>query len=243
MARLRVGGVHVAGSPAGPGRREGGAWRRRVAAAVEGMPATDGVRLLFHVEPRRWVDLDTLTEEALAGLRDGGLLAARFAGLDAFLTEKRAGAEPGLRIRPEAARVLAAVDPPGPCLVDVRGDLLPRPGRGEEKARWRDVLAAGWGDRPPLEGDVWAELHLGTSRSLVTCLEPALDALEPILGRDPRGRAWQVFFPNDDRIVWLRVQREPHGPPIRLRLGRVRQAMDSGGASAPRSSPRAHDQA
>jgi hypothetical protein len=236
-------GVHVAGSPAGPGRREGGAWRRRVAAAVEGLPATDGVRLLFHVEPDRWIDLDTLTEEALAGLRDGGLLAARFAELDAFLAEKRVGTKPGLRIRPEPARVVAAVAPPGPCLVDVAGDVLPRPGRREEKARWRDLLAAGWGDRPPLSGDVWAEVRLGTARSLVTSLEPALDALEPILGRDPRGRDWQRFFPNDDRIVWLRVQREPLGPPIRLRLGRFPQAMDSGGASAPRSRPRAHDQA
>jgi hypothetical protein len=237
--------VRVDGSPAGPGRREGGAWRARVAGAVSGHAPIDGVHLLFDLEPRRWVDLDTLVEEALAGLRVGGLLAPRYAGLDAFLAQKRAaGAAPGLTVHLAGAAAVRALRPPGPTALDVGGDLLPRPGRRAEKERWRDHLARAWAGRAPLEGDVWAELRFGTARSLVTCMEPALDALEPVLGRDARGRSWQVFFPNDDRIVWLRVQRDPDGPPIRLRLGPLgAQAIDSGGASDPRSSPRAQDHA
>ncbi|MDQ3276200.1 MAG: hypothetical protein M3Q39_14545, partial [Actinomycetota bacterium] len=50
-------------------------------------------------------------------------------------------------------------------------------------------------------------------------LEVVLDALEPVLGRDPRGRQWQAFFPNDHRVVWLRVLRAADGPAVRLRLG------------------------
>lgn len=75
-----------------------------------------------------------------------------------------------------------------------------------------------WAPRRPLDGMVWAELLTAGTRSLLSGSEAALDCLEPVLGRDPRGRDWQEFFPFDDRIVWLRLSRHTRGPAVRLRL-------------------------
>lgn len=65
-------------------------------------------------------------------------------------------------------------------------------------------------------------MALGVPGSLFGPLEVVLDALEPILGRDPRGRDWQEFFPNDDRITWLRVRRtQPSAKPLSLAIGSI----------------------
>ncbi len=53
---------------------------------------------------------------------------------------------------------------------------------------------------------MWADVALHGGGSLLGPLEVTLDALEPVLGRDPRGRDWQEFFPNDHVIGWLRVR-------------------------------------
>ncbi|MBA2528625.1 MAG: hypothetical protein H0V19_01465, partial [Euzebyales bacterium] len=95
----------------------------------------------------------------------------------------------------------------------------PRPGRPAAKAAWRDAVAATWARRPVLAGDVWADVALRVGGSLLGPLEVVLDGLEPVLGRDPRGRDWQDFFPNDHLVNWLRVTRSTRGPALRLTLG------------------------
>jgi hypothetical protein len=212
----------VSGAPSGAAAFRGG-----VAAAVDdptraALRDAEGVRLAFVVRPRQFVDLDTLAEAALAGLRDAGAYDRGFPGLDAVLAEKAAEGSPGLVVAPAAVAALCAVPPPGPAPLDVVG-ALPGP-RAPGKAAWRDAIAAAWAPRQVLDAAaVWADVALAVGGSLLGPLEPVLDALEPVLGRDPRGRAWQAFFPNDDRILWLRVHRAPRGdPPVRLRLGPIR---------------------
>jgi hypothetical protein len=96
---------------------------------------------------------------------------------------------------------------------------------------WRRRIAEQWRDAEILTGDVWADVALGGSGSLLGPLEVVLDALEPVLGRDPRGRGWQEFFPNDHRIVWLRVRRVAK-PALRLRLGPIGRREASPGHRA-----------
>jgi hypothetical protein len=199
------------------------AWRRRVAEAVpahaRALRGGSGLALAFTVRPRQFVDLDTLAENALAGLRDAAVLQRGLPGLDAVLATKAEGSATGLHLRAAPAGELAASAPPGPAALDAVGVRLPGTGR-EGKRAWREALAAAWAGAPTLDGPVWAEVVLGVRGSLLTPLEPVLDALEPVLGRDPRGRDWQEFFPADDRITWLRVRRGAEGdPPVRLRLG------------------------
>jgi hypothetical protein len=215
--RLRV---EIQGWPAGSGSSSRGrAWRARVANAAAGMGPASGVALRFTLEPTRWVDLDTLTEVAVAGLRDAGVVPRGLRGLDALLAIRTDGEPPGLVVSLVEAPEVAALVPPGPGLLDVVGYALPR--RMPQKRAWRAQLATAWAGRPVLEGAVWADVDLA-SGSLLGPLEPTLDALEPVLGRDPRARPWQEFFPNDHHIVWLRVCRAPLGvPPVRLRLGRM----------------------
>lgn len=213
--------ITVRGSPTGPGRtRVRPTWRQRVAAAADGMAPAGGLLLSFTLEPGRWIDLDTIVEETLAGLRDAGVCRRGFAGLDAMLATRRDGDRPGVAVTRVAPGVLANRRAPGPVMLDATGDVLPRPGRTAAKRAWRDRLAVAWGDRPPRGAPVWVDLQLRVGGSLLGPLEPALDALEPVLGRDPRGRDWQEFFPNDHHIRWLRLRRSPTlSGQLRLRLG------------------------
>ena len=210
--------LSVAGRPTGAAP-----WRRQVAAATDtwSPASTAGLVLDFHLKPGSWVDLDTLAENTLAGLRDAGMLAAGFRGLHAFLATKDFGAVPGVTVRAAAPARLGALPAPGPAEADVASGVAPRPADRATKRAWRASLASQWGERPALSGAVWADVSLGGTRSLLGSLEVVLDGLEPVLGRDPRGRNWQEFFPNDHLIRWLRVRREPE-PGVRLRLGRVR---------------------
>ena len=173
--------------------------------------------MAFELPPRYWVDLDTLVETTAQGLRDAGVLAAKYAGLDAVVATKEFGEHTGVVITPLGDAKVVERDP-GPALLDVTSQHVPRPGNRDAKRAWRDELAAAWAQRPPLEGSVWADVTFGITTSLLGPLEVVLDALEPVLGRDPRGRDWQEFFPNDDRIVHLRVRRS-NGQPLRLRMG------------------------
>jgi hypothetical protein len=180
------------------------------------------VRLGFTLRPGQFVDLDTLAETALAGLRDAGLYPRGFAGLEAFVAEKGDTGEPGVRIATASASRLRGLDPPGPCALSVIGEVPGTTRAG--KATWRAHIAGAWGERALLTGDAWAEVTLAVDGSLLGPLEPVLDALEPVLGRDPRGRVWQEFFPADDRITWLRVSRARAGGDlaagsVHLRLG------------------------
>lgn len=165
------------------------------------------------------MDLDTLVESTLRGLGDAQALQPRFAGLDAILATKRFGPVPQALVGATSAAAIANIPQPGQQLLDAHSPDVPRPGDRDAKRAWRDRLAAAWGDQPPAVGDVWIDLALGLRGSLLGPLEVALDALEPVLGRDPRGRSWQEFFPNDHIVVWLRVRRDPNAAGLILRLG------------------------
>jgi len=211
------------------------AWRAAVATATASAgPLGDGVMLRFRLPAGRWVDLDTLVAATLSGVRDAGGLPPGMRGLDAVLATKASGEPPGVDVRSVAAAALRRRRVPGTEAVAVSSDHLARPGQRARKLAWRDAIAEAWGERPPLEGqpssseavgqrDVWADVALRVDGSLLGPLEVVLDALEPVLGRDPRGRGWQVFFPNDHRITWLRVIRALRGPAVRLRLGPLRE--------------------
>ena len=218
----RAAAIIVDGSPYGPQRgiREG-TWRSKVADAAAGQPTASGLILEFVLAPGRWVDLDTLTETAVAGLRDAGMYARGLAGLDAVLATKRFGQHPGLRVWPTTRERIASRPPPGPVLLEVAHDQPVHAGATAAKRRWRDAIAASWTHARVLDCPVWADVEVGTARSLLGPLEPVLDALEPCLGRDPRGQPRQEFFPNDDLITWLRVRRgrSDGTPAIALRLG------------------------
>ena len=192
-------------------------WRRTVAEAGSRLPRGGVWGLDFRLPEGRWVDIDTLVESTAAGLRDAGVLAPRLAGLDGIVATKGFGGSPGVDIRVLDAAVLAD-DPPGPVALDVASDAVPA-ARRDAKRMWRATLERRWAARGVLSGAVWADVALAGGGSLLGRLEVVLDALEPVLGRDPRGRPWQEFFPNDDRIEWLRVRRDPAGPALRLQLG------------------------
>lgn len=202
-----------------PGRPTGtAAWRRDIATAAAGLQIGSALQLEFVLPPAKWVDLDTITESTARGLRDAGALAAAYRGLDAIVATKRFGERSGVRIV-DAPAVTVSQPPPGAVAVRASDALVPRPGNRDAKRAWRAVLADAWGNHPPLTGEVWAEVTFAVAGSLFGPLEVVLDALEPVLGRDPRGRSWQEFFPNDDRIRWLRVRRDVTGPAVALQLG------------------------
>ena len=203
----------VAGNPTGTP-----AWRQSVAAAARGLSIGSGFSTAFVLRPGRWVDLDTLTESTARGLRDASALQPRYAGLDAVLATKRFAADHGVTITPSAAADLDG-PPPGRSLLDAQDSAVPRPGNREAKRAWRAAVAKAWNSTDVLEERCWADIELGVSGSLFGPLEVVLDSLEPVLGRDPRGRDWQEFFPNDDRIEWLRVRRRSGGPGVRLQMG------------------------
>ena len=119
-----------------------------------------------------------------------------------------------------SASRLARLTPPGPALLAASSHHVPRPGDRQAKRAWRDVLAATWRGAP-VDGEVWIDVALQGPRSVLGPLEVVLDALEPVLGRDARGRDWQEFFPNDDRVTWLRVRRTALDPALTLTLGAV----------------------
>lgn len=194
-------------------------WRAHVAGGARPLGGIDGVRLDFVVGARQWVDIDTLAEATLRGLADAG--AVDLALLDAVVVTKAAAGAPSATVTPTSAGALRRRPPPGPTLLTTDTDARPRPGDVESKRRWREQIRQAWGDRAELTAPSWVDVALHGRGSLLSTLEVTLDALEPVLGRDPRGRAWQEFFPNDDRIGWLRLRRTARDPALRLTIGRI----------------------
>jgi hypothetical protein len=225
----------VAGRPAAAGRSaEDRAWRSAVAASAAKLGLLRAVGIDLTVRPGRWVDLDSLLEVVVAGLRDGGAVAPGLRTLDGLVATKREAAPEGAHLTAlDPAEVWAAV-PPGPTCLRVEADVVPRPGDRTGKRRLRGLV--GGQAHGHLAGAVWADVALGVPGSLLTPLEPTLDALEPVLGRDPRGRTGQEFFPNDHLIGWLRVRRTTDPPPLRLSLGTLDARHARGAARAGRGS-------
>ena len=207
--------VTVKGLPSGAR-----SWRQAVAEQAVGVVVEDGLELAFSLPPGRWVDLDTVTETTVAGLRDAGAVAPGLAGLDAIVAARADSLHAGVTIRAAPATGLVRRDPPGPVALVATSDSTLRPDRGSKRA-WRNVIADSWGTRAALTDGVWADVVVAGSRSLLATLEITLDALEPVLGRDPRGQQSQEFFPNDHLIRWLRVRRRTEGAPLTLNLGPV----------------------
>jgi len=189
----------------------------RMAAGSPPWPVQPGpaqLRLDFVVS--HWVDIDTLAQTTLAGLRDAGWYGRGLSGLRALLATKTAEGEPGVTIAGAKVDRLSA---PGTTALEVFHEVVPRDRTAVR--RWSQVLARAWGDRAHLDDrSSWIDVALGGGGrgSLLGRLEPILDALEPVLGRDPRGRT--ELFPNDHLVTWLRVRRGAADQPLlQLRLG------------------------
>ncbi len=95
----------------------------------------DGLVLAFVLPAERWVDLDTIVESTLAGLRDAGAVPARYAGLDAIVATKDGGSVPGARVTAAPAAGLARRRPPGPRRCSRRPTASPGPGAVTPSAR------------------------------------------------------------------------------------------------------------
>jgi hypothetical protein len=203
--------VRIDAAPAASSRSAlGRAFRAAVSAAAPRLGRPRGLRLDFALAASRFVDLDSLVELTLAGLRDGGALGRGLPGLAVVLA-------PGVTITSADPDEVSAERVPGPVALDVRAGARPRATAG--KRALRALVADQRQARRVLTGDVWAEVRLGGAHALTAGLEATLDCLEPVLGRDPRGQPRHEFFPNDHRITWLRVARLDGAPPLTLRLG------------------------
>jgi hypothetical protein len=82
---------------------------------------------------------------------------------------------------------------------------MPRDEDRRSKAAWRRCVADAF-DGKPLETPCWIDIATNSTRSLEALMKPVIDGLEPLLGRDPRGRL--EFVPNDDRVAHLTVRRQ-----------------------------------
>lgn len=124
---------------------------------------------------------------------------------------KTFGDEGGLVI--EAGRP----DPPTPPLFSVTSLRLAVGDRWQEwKFSWRLEISEQW-DGSEVIQPVWVQIDVQSDRSLVDLMKPVIDGLEPILGRDPKGRL--QFCPNDHLIEWLQIRRVQAGPALTLSLG------------------------
>lgn len=84
---------------------------------------------------------------------------------------------------------------------------MPRDGDRQSKRDWRAMVRR---HQITIDGPVWLDIAVSTSLSLEGLLKPIIDGLDPILGFDPS--ATLEFTPNDDRVEWLRIHRQPHLP-------------------------------
>ena len=191
--------VRVNGSPIGGEDTREHAWRAAVAAEAgrRKIAKVGSVGLAFVLEPGRRVDIDNLARPVLAGLRDAGWFSRGYGTLDVLVVTKQHGDNVGVDV---AANIEMPELDDDEAIQIVSKNAIPSEGKSEMKHAWREAVRASWG-KPPIEGDVTVELGFRTKRSLVDLLKPNIDGLEPILGRDPRGRL--EFCPLDDKITRL----------------------------------------
>lgn len=176
-----------------------------MAAAAEGLGQASTVVLAFRLEPRRTVDLDNLVRPVLAGLRDAGVFVRGFAGLDTLVASKAFSENAGVTIWLDTPVDRPPTEQPALALTEVESDVLPTEGNLESKHAWRDAVASMW-TVEPVTNDVWIDAVVRSGRSLEGLMKPIIDGLDPILGRDPRGRL--EFVPNDHLVTWLRFRRD-----------------------------------
>ncbi|MQB02500.1 MAG: hypothetical protein GEU78_20230, partial [Actinobacteria bacterium] len=126
--------VWIPGRPAAALRREHErSWRRAVATRAGTLGPARRVWLDFVLVADRWVDLDSLVEVAIAGLRDGGGMAPRLATLEALIARRLDGDSQGLTVRVADPDALRAAPRPGVPAAEVTMDEVPHPGRREAK--------------------------------------------------------------------------------------------------------------
>jgi hypothetical protein len=198
-------------------------WRAAVADVAGGQSPAREVELDFLIEERRVIiDLDNLVRLALDGLRDAGALQRGLGGLHSILATKSKAPPLGLGVTlvrssaPSASRPLhEAVE------LVAESDMIPREGRAAEKDAWRGSVRGAWSGtigRGPVALDIAAK----TGQSLGAMLKPVIDGLESYLGRSTVGRG--EFRPLDERIVLLRIRREPDlAVALRVTAGPPRQ--------------------
>lgn len=195
--------VRVNGTPIGGEDPREQAWRERVATEAKRLGVTNvsAVSLAFTLEHGRRVDVDNLARPALAGLRDAGWFTRGYKTLDRLVVTKVHADDVGVEILPTAA------PPDLDREVDVQmlsKNMIPLEGKHDIKRIWREAVRDTW-PKSPMDAPVELQLGFRTKLSLIDLIKPNIDALEPVLGRDPRGRL--EFCPLDDKITRLTVWR------------------------------------
>lgn len=178
-----------------------------IAGATRGIEPAAAVRLHFRLEPNRTVDLDNMIRPALAGLRDAGVFARGYWRLDAILATKTStGEDLGVDIDPTTVDVVVAVNRSTAATMVAAHTTLPRDSDRHSKRDWRDGVRR---QQVAVNGGaVWLDIAVNTTLSLEGLLKPIIDGLDPVLGTDPYARL--QFTPNDDRVEWLRIHRQPN---------------------------------
>ncbi len=166
--------------------------------------------MIFRVEASRRVDLDNLVRPGLAGLRDAGIFTWGYRNLDLIVATKQTSDSPGLDVVLDEAGVGERLGRPGPVLLRATTSTPPRDGDRPSRIAWRECVADSLDHQVDVD-ECWVEIDASTTRSLEGVMKPVIDGLEPLLGRDPRGRL--EFVPNDDKIIHLVVQRQRDASP------------------------------
>lgn len=218
--------LEVAGQPIGGEDAREHAWRDRIAMAAVGAGEHESVHLHFRMaEPDR-VDLDNLVRPVLAGLRDADVFRRGYGNLRAVSAEKTSERLAGVVM--SLGRSAAA---PKPAFVTVTSAELPHAEQPATRSAWRARVAEAYSG-PAISAHVYVDVAVSTPRSMEGLMKPIIDGLEPVLGRDPRGRL--VHVPNDHLVRWLRFRRVPDGPRLTMRLGLLRARASA--ADTPRPS-------
>lgn len=181
------------------------AWRRRVAEVAAGQPPVAAVGLDFRLREGRRVDLDNLVRPAMAGLQDAGMFGRGYRSLELLVASKIVDHREGLWVEVGDEVVGSTAADRGRQLFSLAASAIPREGDRASKVGWRDAVRTGYA-APPVDGPVWVDIVTRTTGSLVALMKPVIDGLEPLLGRDPRGRL--EFVPNDHLVERLTMRRD-----------------------------------
>lgn len=199
--------IHVAGSPiGGENPPHDKRWRAAVATAAAGTAPATAVQLDSRLEPHRTVDLTTSSGPPRATARRR-CVRSRLPTARRDPGDQDAGSRSPRRRRPAGhCRRGRCGEPPDEC----SGCCRPRwhAQRGDRQSKRLARNGAASTDHHPRTGGI--DIAVSTGLSLEGLLKPIIDGLDPILGVDPP--ATLEFTPNDDRVEWLRIHRQPYLP-------------------------------